>query len=1142
MVINFSKLNCKERPSLVLRTLSGTAIQTLTGYAFDVSLDAFYREISTLTFSYPAHVDGESVPGYEKLVGMRIVDLVGVGQFIITSSGITESADKEIKTIKAQSLEYELTFKRITLTNGTYKLWDTLDSKQPDTILGIIETDARPWQIIRVDSGLVNRYRTFEVSGENILSFMKGTLEDSYQCIFDFDTYNRHIIVRDVSSEATVQPVYISLNNLAKEISIDEDAENIFTCLDVRGADGVDIRSVNPTGGNKIYNLDYFMTEENFDRATIDKWHLWKSDLESYRQQYFNITVDNALLHSQQEAEKAALAKLRGELKQVETLLAVEVEAAAQGIDGSDPERYRDEIAEIQEKISQKEDALKDIEDALAESDASLKAINDVSDFDSWTTQDEDGNEIGFTEAELNRIRLYIKEDAIEESSFVMPSVDNYSVSGTTGTSYESLNWEITITDSTITKATMEVSENTVYSMLGGTATVTVDDETVLEGSVVRGGSNSSVISLYLDSGCVTIDGQFTAVESGEMDELGETVIDGLTISSSGSDEATVYISRQLSAFSQRAVAWELYDYGREILNRVAWPSYTFSVDSGNFLAVEEFEAFRNNLQLGDSLYLNLGSYFSVLEPVLIGAKINFDQHSLSLEFSDFFSLSDSAFKLADLLEKSISAGATLDTGKYNYNAFMNANGVNGVQQYMKDSFDLAVNSLMSSEDQTVVIDSTGIRLRKWNEDKTGYDPHQIWMTESGIVFTENDWQNAALAIGTFTDGDEKKSGVIAQNIVGTLIAGENLVIQSDKKHGDIAEFMVDSEGARLYNASFDIAKQFTDDSNASWIGQIKLDPDLGIVGGKSGSLNSFVAYNEDGTVAGIKAANGTDVLTSVADISFTDKIYPMPNFWVDMEGGAYFRGSVYADNGYFKGEVQATSGKFTGIVDASDFQIDGTSVLNSDDQIKSDWLDLKGLTITNGSTTTFKVDSNGSVEINGKVTMSSDSSISWDAITDAPEFTDYSEDIDAVDDRIEGLINTLFAVNTGKVGTYIDSDLVLSSCLCGETIKLYTTNSDVSLENGHIGTISLQKTGNYAFDLQSTIGLRMQAAKDKNVFICAGGEAYTSGHPFLQLNDSNKTCFLGGGALVLSTASWGTSKPTTSIGKLEGQIYFQIV
>ena len=459
MVIDFSKFDAKARPTLVLRNLDGTAIQTL-GYAFGVSGTFNYNETSTLTFSYPAHVDGKRVPGYDKIVGMRMVDALGIGRFILVNPGITESASREVKTVEAYSLEYEFTFKKLSLENGTYNFWNP--AAPDDTILGIILERMPDWSVGSVDEGLIGKYRTFEISNENLYNFMKGTLQESYSCIFDFDTYQRKVNVRDVSASAAARPVYISLDNLAKEIEIEEDTENIFTCLDVNGAEGVTIRNVNPMGVNKIYNLDYFMTEDNFSPSLISKWEAWKIGFAGYQNEYFSRTVENALLHVELETEKAALAKLEGELKVLEEQQAVVVEAEAAGIDGDLPS-YASQISDKRAEIRAKESEIKAIEAEMEESQASLITINEAT---AWSAY-------GITPSEEITLSRYIKEDAITDSTFVAPTVDSYKVEGD---SYPNANVSIQVRGAVITGSTLS-NGRVVYSARGGTVSVTVNGE-----------------------------------------------------------------------------------------------------------------------------------------------------------------------------------------------------------------------------------------------------------------------------------------------------------------------------------------------------------------------------------------------------------------------------------------------------------------------------------------------------------------------------------------------------------------------------------------------------------------------------------------------------------------------------------------
>ena len=88
----------------------------------------------------------------------------------------------------------------------------------------------------------------YDSGDQNIYNFIKSDLQESYGCVFDFDTYNRLIYVRDITNEPETTPVLFSMDNLIKEVSVEEDTESIVTQLSVYGADNVDIRSVNPMG------------------------------------------------------------------------------------------------------------------------------------------------------------------------------------------------------------------------------------------------------------------------------------------------------------------------------------------------------------------------------------------------------------------------------------------------------------------------------------------------------------------------------------------------------------------------------------------------------------------------------------------------------------------------------------------------------------------------------------------------------------------------------------------------------------------------------------------------------------------------------------------------------------------------------
>jgi len=139
LVIDFAKLPnpAKERPTLVLRNLSGNAIQPL-GYAFNIKAELAYNEVSTLNFDLPSSVDGVPVPNYDKVVGMRQVDLLGndgapCARFILIDPQEKDDGVRKVKSCKAYSLEYEFAKKDFFLEEGTYNFYNPLS--QENTIL-----------------------------------------------------------------------------------------------------------------------------------------------------------------------------------------------------------------------------------------------------------------------------------------------------------------------------------------------------------------------------------------------------------------------------------------------------------------------------------------------------------------------------------------------------------------------------------------------------------------------------------------------------------------------------------------------------------------------------------------------------------------------------------------------------------------------------------------------------------------------------------------------------------------------------------------------------------------------------------------------------------------------------------------------
>lgn len=856
------------------------------GHVTSVELDPMYNEVSSLSFVLPATVDGVTVPYYDQVVGMNIIDLREVGQFVLTNPVEHDDGIQRYKECKAYSLEYEFTYKKFFLAKGTYNFWNPVAPH--NTILGMILDIMPSWGPGNIDATLVGVYRTFELNGsENVFNVIKSKLQKTYNCIFTFDTYNRTISVKDVSAHVKLDEVYLSLDNLVKNIEIEEDTESIVTCLDVNGADGVDIRAVNPMGTNKIYNLDYWMNNGAFSYGMKTKYEEWKTAFQAAQMPYYNLTIHKMLQTTKLLAERSDLVQLQDDLKSQENLQAVYIEALSEKLEPvSDFEQKlltaRNEIARLQASITIQNNLIAETQSEIDALTAQQKETNTATSFDKF-----------FDEAELQLLDRYIKEDSISESSFVMPSSKNYNVDD----QHWLVNGESVSLVSNLEQ--LQTDDGVLFTARGGTITFGAFTGELVSATFERKASDQTFLfTAYLASSEVQdqTTGETTAYKNACLSIAGTAGVVAPVVAPDHSlyshsvdfaiTEATAYFTVNLTEYDRFAVSWDLFNYGMECLEKFAYPTYQFKIEVANFLSLEDYIHFQKQLTLGDRVYLQTGDH--VITPILIGAHIEYEHlDTLAMTFNDTFSANDPAFGLAALLEQSVSMGHTLDTDRYSYAEFIASGADTSVKEYMDNALDVARQEILSSAGQQITWGSEGLRLRQKLEDGTYHD-EQTWMVNNKILFTDDGWQTVKGLVGKFNDpnlGD--MYGLMMPYLSGTIMASNNLIVESAKQDGGKSVFRVDGDGAALHNATFDL---YNESANL----QITLNPDLGI-------------------------AIGTSSLYSI-DETTTQKTLNEDNarFWADTDGNLHLKGIIEAEGGTFSGELKAATGTFSGELSAA--------------------------------------------------------------------------------------------------------------------------------------------------------------------------------------------------------------------------------
>ena len=427
------------------------------------------------------------------------------------------------------------------------------------------------------------------------------------------------------------------------------------------------------------------------------------------------------------------------------------------------------QIRSKESEIKQQENLLQSVQNKIDSFKRELKTINERTSFSSFFTQDE-----------LIILDRYFRCGSLTDSNFVATSVDSYAVDTET---IRGLSAIFNIVNATSVTKTPYGDDITFYIVRGGSintnnSNVTIDSK-IVHGTLQVNRDLSFVLSLYLENG--KLNGKSfpggTIAMTGNLSANATSSTNTLQFKTTSS---TLYLTQEVTEYQKMSVEWELFEYGVECLQRLSSPTHSFSVSSINFLALEYFSQFAKELELGEKIYLHTDQ--GVLSPIVVAVSIDFDNPSdFQIDFGDAFSLNEAT--LEDLLKESISMGSTLDFNQYNYSNFVNSGAKTQVKDFMTNAIDTMKNRILSGDHEQITIDPAGLRCRKYNETSGDYEPEQIWMAHNALMFTKDGWNTATIGIGEFIDKNlGSMFGIIAPAIVGTILAGSQLVIESEKQ------------------------------------------------------------------------------------------------------------------------------------------------------------------------------------------------------------------------------------------------------------------------------------------------------------------------------------------------------------------------
>lgn len=338
-----------------------------------------------------------------------------------------------------------------------------------------------------------------------------------------------------------------------------------------------------------------------------------------------------------------------------------------------------------------------------------------------------------------------------------------------------------------------------------------------------------------------------------------------------------------------------LYQYGLQMMKKLSAPLYQYTCKISPFFFDTEYKKFTDNIVLGGAVNLEKEPNEWV-EPRLIQLVIDYDNPDNSTAIlSDTYRLIGGAYEFSNGFNQAIKASRKTSLAAPLWDEPVNNGFYGTVTEYINNALNLANQEIINANNQEFKLGSYGLRGRMWDDDEDDYDPHQVAMTNNVLAFTDDNWQSCKMAIGKVTIGQSEYYGVVAEALVGELIAGSQIIIRDAN-----STFKIDAAGASLENAPFMVYNSTS---------RILINPDDGFkIQKKNGSVwDDVLSEDNSGNIVAnsIKLQSGNiggweirsdGLYNSAGDYIKTDGTGKLSLLSYNINS-AIFDGDVYANN-----------------------------------------------------------------------------------------------------------------------------------------------------------------------------------------------------------------------------------------------------
>jgi phage minor structural protein len=483
-------------------------------------------------------------------------------------------------------------------------------------------------------------------------------------------------------------------------------------------------------------------------------------------------------------------------------------------------------------------------------------------------------------------------------------------------------------------------------------------------------------------------------------------------------DELNPYIIEKIWRDDRYIDAQELYDDGLEKFSEMKKPKVVITVDIENLFEIVDEQYYWDKLNIGDLIKIKYPQMNIQYMAKIVEITCDFEGGGINITIANTKDIGSEMDEIKDILYNSKTASTILSNSKYKWDKtpFIE----DDVYKLLNSEWDANKNMITAGINNQIEIGKRGIIIK--NPDT----PNDVVIMQSGIIALSNDgglnWKTAV-----------KPDGIVAERLIGNIIAGRNLIITN----GDNS-FTFDSDGFRVKSNKFIIESEGeSDETFDSYKARIEQSKDrINLVVSSTDEIKGYEiasAISIDPEALKLVSseidlkAEGEDIVSGINILPDSIKIDSKN---VDIVGAVTFSS--------FDGSMQSRFSDTESDASNASSTIDGWKMAGK--------TTINGANIETGTISASKIKTDELI-VGTNVSMGSGAYISWNNITSKPSIPQNASDV--------GAISNTYIDSSGVWTGYINADRITSgtisaSKISGGTISGVSINIDTDATLGN--------------------------------------------------------------------------------------------